>query len=215
MQRVSGCYSSVVVRLNDKASPLAAGGDLQIRTAPSSSASPLSLADLGERPAVHADETVIGSYESVLQAELVRGRLEAAGIAARLQDAHTGGLGGHLTAVIGGVKVVIAKDDVAAGQHILDTAAVVLAEDEPSGPVPASAKSKMQLRNKADDAARWAVLLAFLSFLIPVMGQLGCAVLIWRALDIGVALTPAGRRNIVVAGIIAVIAACAWAFALV
>jgi len=205
VQRVPACYSAAVPRTDEPTDSL-------IRTAPSSSASPLSLADLGERPIVEADEAVIGRYESVLQAELVRGRLEAAGIAARLQDAHTAGLGGHLTAVIGGVKVIIARTDLEAGQHILDTAAVVLAEDEPSGPVPTS--SRGLVRNQADDAARWAVLLAIMSFIIPVMGQLGSAVLIWRALDVGVALSGRGRRNLVVAGIVDVVAAGAWILAL-
>ncbi len=167
-------------------------------------------------PVLHADEAVIGRYESVLQAELVRGRLEAAGIGARLQDAHTAGLGGHLTAVIGGVKVIVAKDDVEAGQHILDTAAIVLAEDEPSGPVAVSSSSSSRglVRNAADEAARWAVLLAMMSFVIPVMGQLGSILLVWRALDVGVAVSPRGRRNLVAAVVLDVVAAGAWVLAL-
>ena len=59
---------------------------------PTSSASPLSMSGLdGEPTGVADDEEIVVSFDSLLHAELVRGRLEASGIAARLEDAHTVG----------------------------------------------------------------------------------------------------------------------------
>jgi hypothetical protein len=174
---------------------------------PSSSASPLSAAAFDSRNDVDdAAEVVLARYDSVLHAELVRGRLEAASIPVRLTDAHTAGLGGHLTNVIGGVKVIVARGDVEAARAILeadesaDTDDLVAADDT-SAPI---------VKNRADDAARWSLWLALLSALFPVAGQLGSVVLMWRAVDVGAELSRRARRQLIAAGAIDVATAALW-----
>jgi hypothetical protein len=150
------------------------------------------------------EAVVVARYDSVMHAELVRGRLEAAGIPVRLKDAHTAGLGGHLTTVIGGVKVIVARDDEEAARAILDINDFVdddLAES--SGSIPT-------VKNRADDAARWSLWLALMSALFPVVGQLGSVVLMWRAVDVGGALSPLARRQLIAAGAIDVVTAALW-----
>jgi hypothetical protein len=175
------------------------------RPLPSSSASPLSSSAFGSDEEDDAAEAVIvARYDSVLHAELVRGRLEAAGIPVRLKDAHTAGLGGHLTTVIGGVKVIVARDDEEAARAILDINDFVdddLAESSDSLPT---------VKNRADDAARWSLWLALLSVLFPVVGQLGSVVLMWRAVDVGAELSQSARRQLIAAGAIDVVTAAIW-----
>ena len=87
--------------------------------APSSSASPLSTASLAPSLSSSA-ETVLVRVDNVVEAELLRGRLESAGIAARLTDTHTAGLGGHLSEVIGGIRVIVATDDLDMARAMVD-----------------------------------------------------------------------------------------------
>lgn len=151
-----------------------------------------------------AAEVVLGQYDSVIHAELVRGRLEAASIPVRLKDAHTAGLGGHLTNVIGGVKVIVARDDVEAARAILDT------DDFVDDALAATDDTPPLATNRANDAARWALWLAVLSAVVPVGGQFGSLVLMWRAVDVGGELSLRARRQLIAAGAIDVATAVLW-----
>lgn len=156
-----------------------------------------------------ANEVVLASYDSVMHAELVRGRLEAASIPVRLTDTHTAGLGGHLTNVIGGVKVIVARDDVEAARAILETNDIDGADDD-NDLVAANDTSAPVVKNRADDAARWSLWMAVFSALFPVVGQLGSVVLMWRAVDVGAALSLRARRQLIAALAIDVATAALW-----
>ena len=66
------------------------------------------------------------------------------------------------------------------------------------------------VKNRADDAARWSLWLAVLSALFPVVGQLGSVVLMWRAVDVGAALSLRARRQLIAAGAIDIATAAVW-----
>lgn len=159
---------------------------------PASSASPLSLSGLEPEPTgVGEDEEIVVSFDSLLHAELVRGRLEASGVPARLEDAHTVGMASHLASAIGGVKVVVARSDVEAARGILATPALPAEIDV--DPRPTAAVTTV------DDTARWALRLALAGVVFPVVGQIGSLVFAAQALAARKELTAVGRRRLAVA----------------
>ncbi|HEY1098255.1 MAG TPA: DUF2007 domain-containing protein [Myxococcota bacterium] len=172
---------------------------------PATSASPWSSSSL-EPPAdtLGPGEVVVGRYPSTLTAELARSRLDAAGIGAWLRDAHTAGLGPHLTQAIGGVKVVVAATDVDEALAVLELDGAV--DDDTA----ADDDRLATVRNKADEAARYALLLAAGTAIFPVVGHLASVVLLWRARDIGVALSDEGAREARVAVAVDVLTAVFW-----
>lgn len=188
---------------------------------PSSSASPLSnsTASAGlvvdELPeALPPAEAELTRVDMVLQAELIRGRLEAHGIGVRLTDTHTAGLAPHLGVAIGGVRVIVASDDLEAARAILE-APVVDADDADEADADTDDSPAM---GPAETAARWALWSALLAFVVPIGGQVGSAFMVWRALSmgppIGAPLSASGRRVVVAAVGLDVVAAALWAFAL-
>jgi len=89
---------------------------------PSSAASPISSASL-EPSSLVVDEgvpqVVVAVFPDVIQAEIGKGTLEAAGIAARLVDDLTAGVAPHLALAIGGVRVVVAEPDADEARAVL------------------------------------------------------------------------------------------------
>jgi hypothetical protein len=165
-------------------------------------------------------EAVLTSTDSVLHAELIRGRLEAAGIGARLSDTHTAGLGAHLTAMVGGVRVIVAREDIEAATAVLelepfdddaldDEALAAGAADSDSDDDGDDADDA-GIVSSADVAARWALWSAGLSLLVPIGGQIGSLFMVWRALDLGTALSEAGRRRLRWAIVVDVATAALW-----
>jgi Putative prokaryotic signal transducing protein len=71
---------------------------------------------------------IVGVYRTVLEAELVRGRLEADGIDAQLTDAHTVGMAQHLSLLVGGVKLHVSEPDVEHARAVLTGGALWPAE---------------------------------------------------------------------------------------
>lgn len=65
----------------------------------------------------------VGRYGAVWEAEMVRDRLEAAGIQAFVQGSETGRSLSYIGVALGGVRVQVAEQDMEAARH-------VLAEDE-------------------------------------------------------------------------------------
>ena len=142
-------------------------------------------------------DVVIASYPSLLEAELVRGRLESAEIPARLKDAHTASMASHLSVAIGGVKVVVHQDDVEEAQALLK-APIAFDDDDDA----AAALVDSHTLGRADDAARWALRLSWLGLMVPVVGHLGVALMAYRATTLaeegieGTQLTPWGRGQL-------------------
>lgn len=90
--------------------------------APTSPASPMSLSSALS----YDDEQVVAAFDSLMEAELARGRLEAEGIAARIADGNMAGIG----LALGGVKLVVAESDVGAARALLFAPSAIV-EDEP------------------------------------------------------------------------------------
>lgn len=79
------------------------------------------------------DEHVVASFDTLMEAELARGRLESEGIGARIVDGNTVGIAQHLSGALGGAKVVVAEGDVGAARSVLFApSALVEAEEAPT-----------------------------------------------------------------------------------
>ena len=154
-------------------------------------------------------EAVLARVDSVIEAELLRGRLESAGVPARLTDTHTAGLGSHLTAVIGGIRVIVAKDDLETAREILDAPGFA---DDPADALADAADVDVPVRGmgRADVAARWALWSALLSVVVPVGAHIGSLVMIWRAIDIDEPLSERGRRTLQLAVATDLVTAIVW-----
>jgi hypothetical protein len=63
---------------------------------------------------------VVAAYNSPIEAEMAKGRLEVEGINSDLLDVHTASIGTHLTLAIGGVKVRVREDDAERAHEVLN-----------------------------------------------------------------------------------------------
>ncbi|MBI1944797.1 MAG: DUF2007 domain-containing protein [Deltaproteobacteria bacterium] len=88
---------------------------------PSSPASPMSLASALS----FDDDDVVATFDSLIEAELARGRLEAEGIAARIADGNIVGLGLSL----GGVRLIVAVSDLGAARAALFAPSALVDDD--------------------------------------------------------------------------------------
>lgn len=102
---------------------------------PSSPASPMARST-----ALSADdEHVVAAFDTLMEAELARGRLESEGIGARIVDGNTVGIAQHLSSALGGAKVVVAESDLGAARSILFAPSALVEDDaapEPEAPLP-------------------------------------------------------------------------------
>lgn len=87
------------------------------------------MADLGLLSEDIPATVKVAQFQTLLEAELARGRLSASGISASLSDAHTASMGLHLGQLCGGVKVHVRVDDEERAREILFTPVAML-EDE-------------------------------------------------------------------------------------
>lgn len=94
---------------------------------PTSPASPMSRSSALSTD----DEHVVAAFDTLMEAELARGRLESEGIGARIVDGNTVGIAQHLSGALGGAKVVVAESDLAAARAVL-FAPSALVEPEPA-----------------------------------------------------------------------------------
>jgi hypothetical protein len=90
---------------------------------------------------------IVGVYRTVLEAELARGRLEADGVDARLNDAHTVGMAQHMSMVVGGVKLHVPEPDVEHARAVLSETGLAWpaqheedSDDDDGGGVPVRAQ---------------------------------------------------------------------------
>lgn len=83
---------------------------------PGSAASPMAV-----NTAVSTDdEAIVAAYDTILEAELARGRLESEGIGARVVDGNTVGVAQHLSLALGGVKIAVARSEFEAAREVLN-----------------------------------------------------------------------------------------------
>lgn len=140
---------------------------------PGSSASPMSTAAALSTE----DETIVAAFDTVLEAEMARGRLEVDGIASRIVDGNTVGIAAHLSMAIGGAKVVVAQNDVEAARAILFSTdafepekldeAALAAKDEATHAAPVA------VEDDADTTALRALKAAVFGLVfVPPVGQL-------------------------------------------
>ncbi len=141
------------------------------------------------------DEQTVAAFDTLMEAELARGRLESEGIGARIIDGNTVGIAQHLSSALGGVKLAVAESDFPAARAILfapsalvDDAAAVTEHDEP--PLPTV--------DTPDGVAVRALRAAVLGFvLFPPLLHLWSLVLLAGLR--GQALSAAARRRMVLA----------------
>ena len=152
-------------------------------TAPSSSASPMSR---HSTLSLDDDQTIVAAFDTSLEAELARGRLDVEGIASRIVDGNTVGVMPALAGAIGGVKLAIAVADLEAARAILFSAGTFSdpSDDDGSATLPAWPEPAPQAPLSADELADRAVRATFLGLaVVPPLGQL-------YALGVAVVLFP-------------------------
>jgi hypothetical protein len=82
------------------------------------------------------EEHVVAAFDTVMEAELARGRLEIEGIAARIVDGNVVGIAQHLSMAVGGAKVVVHERDLAAARAVLFSPSALVDDDAPAAPEP-------------------------------------------------------------------------------
>jgi hypothetical protein len=91
---------------------------------PASAASPMPAASLDQMSLddelVNGQRAVIvGAYNSPIEAQMAKSRLESEGMRADLVDEHTVSIGTHLALAVGGVKVRVLEDDAERARELL------------------------------------------------------------------------------------------------
>ena len=171
-------------------------GDVQ-RGGAASSASPMSTAAALSTE----DETIVAAFDTVLEAEMARGRLEVEDIPARIVDGNTVGIAAHLSMALGGAKLVIGVSDLEAARAILFAPSAFADEfvdvqprdDDRGGP----------LITHADADAGRALKSAILGLIfIPPVGHLWSLYLLTRVVRRTDTLTGDGRRQAITALVI-------------
>jgi hypothetical protein len=139
-------------------------------TLPTSPASAMSLSELrGPGDDQAQNECIVGAYNTLIEAELARGRLDVEGITSRLVDGNTISVAAPLAQALGGVKLVIATDDLEAARAALGSAADLAADLADDG----DDDAPQALQTAAGDAqAQRAFRAAVLGLVVlPVIGQ--------------------------------------------
>lgn len=175
---------------------------------PVSSASPMAVATAVSTD----DEAVVASYDTVLEAELARGRLESEGIGARILDGNTVGVAQHLSLALGGVKIAVARSDFEAAVAILTAKPDETDEEEEDDEDEPSKQELVKL--DADATANRALRSAVLGLVFfPPLGQLWSLYLLSQVKR--AELTTKGWRQGSIALVIdgGVIAFAAWVIA--
>jgi hypothetical protein len=136
---------------------------------PGSSASPMSTAAALSTE----DETIVAAFNTVLEAEMARGRLEVDGIASRIVDGNTVGIAAHLSMALGGAKVVVAQRDLEAARAILFSTDAF--DDDKLDEVALAAKATtapVVVEDADSDALRALKAAVFGLVFVPPVGQL-------------------------------------------
>lgn len=160
-------------------------------TDPTSPASPMSTS-----AALSAeDEAVVAAFDTLMEAELARGRLEAEGIGARIVDGNTVSIAQHLSGALGGVKLVVAESDHAAARALLFAPSALADDDHALAPEP---EAPLPTLDTPDGVAERALRAAVLGFvLLPPLLHLWSLALAARVR--GQPLSERARRRLTIA----------------
>jgi hypothetical protein len=166
---------------------------------PSSSASPLSFAGL---PVDEEDEPELGTvaaYSTVIEAEMARGRLEAAGIPSRVVDGNTVGMVQVLSHAVGGVKLKVPLTDLEEARAVLVSPAAILDDDggdDDGDGADDEAPDAQSAPSSKDQLALRAFRASMIGFVVapPVLHLWSLSLLVGYATAGGVASSQARRR---------------------
>ena len=178
------------------------------RERPASAASPMSAPTTLSRE----DEAIVAAYNTVLEAELARGRLESEGINCRIQDGNTVGIAHHLSLAVGGAKIVVAQSDFEEARAILSSVGVEsgeLDDDDDEDDVSSSSSAEPTADELANKALRSAIIGLVL---LPPIGHVWSLTLASGALRKSAELTDKGKRDAIIAVLVdgVVLAIFAW-----
>lgn len=167
---------------------------------PASPASPMAV-----NTAVSTDdEAIVAAYDTILEAELARGRLESEGIGARVVDGNTVGVAQHLSLALGGVKIAVARSQFEEAVAVLSAPPL---EDTDDQEIARTAEVELDGDGYANRALRSAVIgLVF----FPPLGHLWSLVMLKSALS--KTMTSKGKTHATIALVIdaGAIAFAAW-----
>lgn len=110
------------------------------------------------------EEHVVAAFDTLMEAELARGRLEIEGIVARIVDGNTVGIAQHLSNALGGAKVVVAESDLGAARSILFAPSALVEEPSEGAAVPEEAP--LPTLDTPDGLAERALRAAVLGFVV-------------------------------------------------
>lgn len=141
------------------------------------------------------EEHVVAAFDTLMEAELARGRLEIEGIAARIVDGNTVGIAQHLSNALGGAKVVVAESDLGAARTILFAPSALVQEtEEPADAAPVPDEAPLPTLDTPDGLVERALRAAVLGFVVfPPLLHLWSLVLLTGMSGHG--LSERGRRR--------------------
>jgi hypothetical protein len=180
---------------------------------PASPASPMAV-----NTAVSTDdEAIVAAYDTILEAELARGRLESEGIGARIVDGNTVGVAQHLSLALGGVKIAVARSEFEAARAVLSAPPLESEDDDDEEDDLHDRKTREMARPAdtdldADGYANRALRSAVIGLVFfPPLGHLWSLVMLKNALGKG-AMTSKGKTQATIAAVIdaGAIAFAAW-----
>jgi len=186
---------------------------------PASAASPMPAASLdhsslddalvdGQRP------VVIAAYNSPIEAQLARSRLEAEDIPADLVDEHTVSIGTHLALAVGGVKVRVLEGDVERAQALLAQVGEFQLVDNDEDDDEEEDEDSLVPRAPPDELATRALSSGVIGAIFFPPLNLYSLYLTWLALADERPLTPRGRRKALAAVVFDVVGLAWLAFLL-
>lgn len=176
---------------------------------PASPASPMAMTTAVSTD----DEAIVAAFDTILEAELARGRLESEGIGARIVDGNTVGVAQHLSIALGGVKIAVARSEFEAAREVLNAPPLenLPEDDEPDD------KSRDLVKApdlNADAYANRALRSALIGLVFfPPLGHLWSLVMLAKAVSVdGPILSPKGKSQATIAAVIdaGAIAFAAW-----
>lgn len=165
--------------------------------------------------AAHAWVT-ISRHSTDVEANVVKGVLDSAGIPARLANEAIVGVAWHLSNLVGGVEVQVRAEDEEVARTCLDQAGYLGPEalEPEDDDAPAEPSPPADPRPDKAKLARHALLASVFGFMFPVVLQLWSLVLLVRMPAAPGELTPRATRHAAFALLldVAALAFIAWAF---
>jgi hypothetical protein len=165
---------------------------------PASAASPMPASSLLDSSLEDDDvrAVVVAAYNSPIEAEMAKSRLQTEGIDADLLDVHTASIGTHMTLAIGGVKVRVLEADAERAHEVLNqlgdfTLPDDFDDDEDEETALAENDARPDVKSLTSRALAAGVLGAI--FFPPL--NLYSLWLVWRAVTDGEPLGRAGRAK--------------------